>query len=46
MSDKTHSWEDIANLTHKTQVAEFGFCTCEEQLDFPFDDCPKLEGGN
>jgi hypothetical protein len=46
MSKKVHSWEYMANLTHETQVAEFGFCTCEEQEYFPFDDCPRLEGGN
>ena len=45
MSNKVHSWQDIANLTHATQVAEFGFCTCEEQEYFPYDDCPKEKDG-
>ncbi len=34
-------WSDIANLTHETQVQHFGFCTCEEQEEFPYDDCPR-----
>jgi len=38
---KIHYWSDIAALTHATQVKEFGFCTCEEQEEFPFQDCPK-----
>jgi hypothetical protein len=37
------SWGDLANLTHATQVENFGFCTCEEQEYFPFDDCPRFE---
>jgi hypothetical protein len=44
MSDKDDivmSWEDIANLTHETQVEIFGFCTCEEKEYFPFEDCPR-----
>ena len=41
MSDKVHSWEDMANLTHKTQVEEFNWCSCEEQEYFPYDDCPR-----
>lgn len=41
MSNKVHYWSDIANLTHETQVEEFGFCTCEEQEYFPYDDCPR-----
>jgi len=41
MSDKVHSWEDMANLTHKTQVEEFNWCGCEEQEYFPYADCPK-----
>ena len=35
------SWGEIANLTHKTQVLAFGFCSCEEQEQFPYDDCPR-----
>ena len=39
--NKSHSWEDMANLTHETQVQEFNFCLCEEQEQFPYSDCPK-----
>jgi len=41
MSEMSMSWEDIANLTHKTQVEQFNFCSCEEQEYFPYEDCPK-----
>ena len=41
--EKSHSWQDMANLTHETQVKEFNFCLCEEQEDFPYKDCPKEE---
>ena len=41
MSEMSMSWEDIANLTHKTQVEQFNFCSCEEQEYFPYTDCPK-----
>jgi hypothetical protein len=41
MSEKVHSWEDMANLTHKTQVEEFNWCSCEEQEYFPYADCPR-----
>jgi hypothetical protein len=34
-------WSEIAELTHKTQVEKFGFCTCEEQEYFPYEDCPQ-----
>lgn len=34
-------WSEIANLTHKTQVELFNFCTCEEQEYFPYEDCPN-----
>ena len=40
---KSYSWQDMANLTHKTQVDEFNFCLCEEQEEFPYEDCPKEE---
>ena len=39
--NKSHSWLDMANLTHETQVMEFNFCLCEEQEQFPYEDCPK-----
>jgi hypothetical protein len=43
MSEMSMSWGDIANLTHKTQVEQFQFCTCEEQEYFPYIDCPREE---
>ena len=36
------SWSELADLTHVTQVENFGFCTCEEQEQFPYDDCPRM----
>ena len=39
--ERSHSWLDMANLTHETQVIEFKFCLCEEQEQFPYEDCPK-----
>ena len=39
--NKSHSWQDMANLTHETQVMEFNFCLCEEQEQFPYEDCPR-----
>jgi|21_taG_2_1085346.scaffolds.fasta_scaffold00352_30 hypothetical protein len=39
--EKSHSYQDMANLTHETQVKEFNFCLCEEQEQFPYEDCPK-----
>ena len=41
MSQKSISWGELALLTHKTQVKQFNFCTCEEQEYFPFADCPR-----
>lgn len=41
--DKVYYWSDLADLTHETQVEEFGWCSCEEQEYFPYDDCPRLE---
>lgn len=37
----TMYWSEIVELTHETQVENFGFCTCEEQEYFPYDDCPQ-----
>lgn len=37
------SWGELANLTHATQVERFNWCSCEEQEQFPYDDCPKGE---
>ena len=39
--EESMSWQDIANLTHKTQVEQFNFCSCEEQEQFPYADCPR-----
>jgi hypothetical protein len=39
--EKTYYWSDMANLTHTTQVEEFGWCACEEKEYFPHDDCPR-----
>ena len=41
--EESMSWEEIANLTHATQVERFNWCSCEEQEQFPYDDCPKEE---
>ena len=38
------SWSELAELTHATQVEQFNFCLCEEQEQFPYDDCPRGEG--
>jgi hypothetical protein len=35
------SWAELAELTHKTQVEKFQFCSCEEQEYFPYEDCPR-----
>ena len=37
------SYEELANFTHTKQVKEFNFCLCEEQEDFPYEDCPREE---
>jgi hypothetical protein len=41
MSSRVLYWSDLAELTHKTQVAEFGWCSCEdnEGNENPYDDC-------
>lgn len=41
MSEMSISWGELAQLTHITQVKQFGFCSCEEQEYFPYADCPK-----
>jgi hypothetical protein len=43
MDTPTMYWSEIAELTHETQVNLFGFCTCEEQEYFPYEDCPQIE---
>jgi hypothetical protein len=43
--EESMSWQDIANLTHATQVEKFNWCACEEQEQFPYDDCPRVGEG-
>jgi hypothetical protein len=42
-SQLSYSWAEIANLTHKTQVETFGWCSCEdnEGNENPYLDCPS-----
>lgn len=37
------SYEDMAGLTHETQVALFEWCGCEdnEGNENPYEDCPR-----
>lgn len=35
------SWSEVAELTHATQVERFNWCGCEEQEQFPYNDCPN-----
>jgi hypothetical protein len=37
------SWGELANLTHATQVERFNWCSCEEQEEYPYADCPREE---
>ena len=41
MTDDSISWGELAELTHATQVERFNFCLCEEQEQFPYEDCPR-----
>jgi hypothetical protein len=42
MSDQDSiSWSELAELTHATQLERFNWCSCEEQEDFPYSDCPR-----
>jgi hypothetical protein len=36
------SWQEVAELTHETQVAKFDFCLCEDGPRI-YDDCPRGE---
>lgn len=47
VDDESISWSELAELTHATQVARFGFCTCEDNGDGenPYTDCPTGEQG-
>jgi hypothetical protein len=42
-SQLSYSWAEMANLTHKTQVETFGWCSCEdnEGNENPYSDCPS-----
>jgi uncharacterized protein Veg len=37
-SQRSYSWSDVMTLTHATQIAVFGYCSCEDG-DQVFDDC-------
>jgi hypothetical protein len=39
--EESMSWGEVALLTHATQVEKFNWCACEEQEQFPYDDCPR-----
>jgi hypothetical protein len=40
-SQRSYSWQEMADLTHTTQVELFGWCSCEntENDDYPYEDC-------
>lgn len=42
-SQRSYSWGEIADLTHATQVATFGWCACEDPSSGHrvYDDCPE-----
>jgi len=42
ISQEPISWGELALLTHKTQVARFNWCSCEdnEGNENPYEDCP------
>jgi hypothetical protein len=45
MEEDSISWEELANLTHATQVERFGWCICEDPEQGQLaEDCPKREG--
>jgi len=41
ISQEPISWGELALLTHKTQVARFNWCSCEdnEGNENPYEDC-------
>lgn len=41
--ERNYFWSEIAELTHETQVSTFGWCSCEEQEQFPYSDCPNVK---
>ena len=44
--DDSISWQELAELTHATQVERFNWCSCEEQEEYPYADCPREGEGN
>ncbi len=45
MNNQSISWGELSQLTHATQVAEFGWCACEDMFDstiMPYADCPHV----
>jgi hypothetical protein len=40
--ERSRSWDEMADLTHISQVRIFGWCGCEDSTA-PYDDCPKTE---
>ena len=42
MTRENWSYGELALFDHKKQVKEFGWCACEEQEYFPYDNCPKV----
>ena len=43
--EESMSWGEVALLTHATQVERFNWCACEEQEQFPYEDCPRVGEG-
>jgi hypothetical protein len=43
LSQKSYSYEELANFTHEEQVKVFNWCGCEdnEGNENPYNDCPK-----
>lgn len=44
-SQGSYYWSELAELTHETQVENFGWCSCEdnEGNENPYADCPRPE---
>jgi hypothetical protein len=42
-SQQSYYWSELAELTHETQVENFGWCSCEdnEGNENPYADCPR-----
>jgi hypothetical protein len=43
LSQESISWGELSELTHQTQVERYNWCSCEEQEEFPYADCPRKE---